>query len=416
MPHQPMPGTVRLLRLSTLLPILSIFLLGMTVPWHEAAPPDGLVALLVAVALLPAIVAWLPPLQRWLDPVWLPVAMSVYLGCQALLTSLLHSLGLVRFDIVQAGPLTFVEPGVLLVIPALLIAWQYGWLGALLAAATTGAIHLGTGVLSHWLLPELGGTVSLAPETPVLRPDMLFFLPLLVAYLGGLYRKQQVRQRQAQAQLREFAAAIEVLAVGRERKRLVSRLQETVTRTFALLNEQLDILGVSTGAQPGIDGDSLATTRIQINQEYEKTQLALADLQAEPLEDLGLVEAIRARADSLAQRHGVAVQFLANGSPGCLTAEQELVIYHIAAGALDAAEDHGELAAIDLMLICVPNSITLTVHHQGICQTSFESNHGRDLQHMAACAQLIGGHLCVDRQQESGTTVALWLPCNSSGS
>ena len=133
-----MPGTRLLLRISVLLPIASVFVLGLTAAWQQARIPDTQIIVLTIVALLPALIVYLPWFERWLGTMFLIAALSVYLVCQTLLSSLLHNFSLVRFDMVQLGPVTFLEPGVLLIIPPLLIAWQYGWIGALLASATVG--------------------------------------------------------------------------------------------------------------------------------------------------------------------------------------------------------------------------------------------------------------------------------------
>ena len=99
-----MPGTRLLLRISVLLPIASVFVLGLTAAWQQARIPDTQIIVLTFVALLPALIVYLPLFERWLGTVFLIVALSVYLVCQTLLSSLLHNFGLVRFDMVQLGP------------------------------------------------------------------------------------------------------------------------------------------------------------------------------------------------------------------------------------------------------------------------------------------------------------------------
>lgn len=198
-----MPGTRLLLRVSVLLPMASIFMLGLTSHWQSADMPGGQTLTLVLLALTPALVVYPPWVERRLRELFLPVALSVYLVCQSLLSGLLHNWAMVRFDVVQLGPVSVLEPGALLLIPPLLIAWQYGWIGALLASAATGALHLGVGLALHrW--PPAGGQLS--PITPLLRPDLLYFLPLLVAYLGILLRRQQRREAETRTQWREYAA------------------------------------------------------------------------------------------------------------------------------------------------------------------------------------------------------------------
>ncbi len=213
-----MPGTRLLLRISVLLPIASIFLLGLTSHWQDAAMADGQVLWLVLVALAPALVVYLPWIEHRLGEFFLPVALSIYLVCQSLLSSLLHNWTMVRFDMVQLGPVFVLEPGVLLLIPAaadrlaVRLDRRAAGLGRHRAQSTWPWVWL----LHRWM-PDIA---QLSPVTPILRPDVLYFLPLLVAYLGILLRRQQRSEAETRSQWREYAATAEVLAVEGERQRV----------------------------------------------------------------------------------------------------------------------------------------------------------------------------------------------------
>lgn len=402
-----MPGTIRLLRISVLLPVVSIFALGLMRPWHDLGLPDAFVILVVVLAILPASMALPAYWRRRLAQAYLPIALATYLICQSVLSSLLHNLGLVRFDLVQLGPVFVLEPGVLLILPPLLIAWQYGWVGALLASAAAGTLHLGVGLLLHMVAPEATQHV---PVTPMLRPDLLYFLPLIVAYLSSLWRRHQKLQVEAQHQLREYAATAEVLAAGRERNRLADLLQNTVGRSLVALNEQLDGLGTALGVVPEATAERLALAQAQVRDDVQRTQEVIADLRARPLYELGLVEAIRARAESLARRHKIEVDVQVNSPPSGLTEEQELIVYHVAEQALNHVETHTDVHHVGLHLTCLEQHVALTIHDDGHCQCRGNGSQ-MALEDVEACASLVGGHLRVDVSQEHGNTVALWMPC-----
>jgi signal transduction histidine kinase len=405
----PMPGTIRLLRISVLLPVISMVVLGLTQLWQNAALPDPQVAIVVGIALLPVLVAWLPWVTERLGASYLPVSLTIYLLCQTLLTSLLQNLGMVRFDVVQIGPVYIVEPGVLLMLPLLLIAWQYGWRGALLASATAGTLHLAVGVLLHWLIPDL---MQVAPATPFLRPDLLYFLPLVVAYLGHLMRRQQHHEQVVQTQLREYAARMEVTAIGRERHRLAEQLQGTVVPSLGTLGAQLDLLAASLGSTPENAGAQLAGLQQQVQSEYQKTRQVVDDLQAHPVEGVDLIQAIQQRAETLARRRDIAVEFTTDGAPVGLSLEQEMVLYHVTDRALSHIESHLHVQRIDLRLSYMDHLVALTVHDDGSgCRCQSARNGAPLLADIEASAQLIGGHLCIDNDDQLGTTIALWLPC-----
>ncbi len=403
-----MPGTHLLLRICVLLPIASVFVLGLTTAWQEARIPDGQIAVLTVVALLPALLVYLPFVRRWLSSAFLVFTLSTYLVCQTLLSSLLNNWGLVRFDLVQLGPLTFVEPGILLILPPLLIAWQYGWIGALLASATVGTLHMLTGVAVHWLMPNVA---HLSPITPVLRPDLLYFLPLIVAYLGILLRRQQRQQEQSTAQWREFAATAEVLAVERERKQLGKHLQDTLGRSLALLSEQLDTVTAALGALPEAAADKLRKAQHQVRDDLRTTERAIVDLQANPLADHGLLNALQMRAASLAEVAGISVDVRTSELPNGMTPGQELVLYHVADQALKHVLHHAGVQHVDLQLTKIERFVALTIHDDGDCRCHAADRRPSDIEDMEARTQLIGGHFCFDAQNQGGNTFAIWLPC-----
>ncbi len=403
-----MPGTRLLLRISVLLPIASIFLLGLTNHWQNAAMPDSQVLWLVLVAIAPALVVYLPWIEQRMGGLFLLFALSVYLVCQSVLSSLLHNWAMVRFDMVQFGPFFVLEPGVLLLIPPLLIAWQYGWIGALLASAATGTIHLATGIVLHRLLPDVA---HVSPATPILRPDVLYFLPLLVAYLGILLRRQQRREAETRSRWREYAATAEVLAVEGERKRVAESLQDRLMQPLAALNDQVESLA---GALPENAAEWLRRVRQQSRSALFTADELIEDLQTAPLNDMGLVDAIRTRADMMAERHGLEIDFQTADLPKQMTQQQEIVLYHVADQALNHVANHADVERIYLRLAVVDHFVALTVHDDGRCQCK---ERGQGVSHLASletCTKLIGGHFCLDTQQEGGNTLAVWLPCGRS--
>lgn len=400
-----------LLRVSVLLPIASIFMLGLTAIWQNAAIPDTLVAILVVIAIVPALVVYLPGIERRLGRWFVLAALSIYLVCQTTLTALLQNLGMARFDMMSLGAVNFVEPGVLLMLPLLLIAWQFGWRGALLASATAGTLHMLIGLAMHQWMPSSWQTAAVVP---ILRPDLLYFLPLLVAYLGGLLRRQQRQEVESHLRWREYAATAEVLAVERERKRLAQQLRTGVVETLAVLSGQLDHLaGVLSGrSQP--EADAVNQAQQLVRHDIQFVTQWMDELQTAPLESAELVEALRARARALTQRTGVAVDVQVNELPADLTPIQELSLYHVADQSLNHMVNHLGVSKVLLRLSTVDQVVALTVHDDGLCRCQ-EAEHN-EFDDLEAYASLVGGRLCVHQQAEQGNTVALWLPCQNGRS
>ena len=398
-----------LIRVSVLLPIASTFMLGLTAIWQNAAMPDMQVAVLILIAIVPALVVYLPGIERRLGRWFVLITLSVYLVCQTTLIALLQNLGMARFDMMSLGAVYFVEPGVLLMLPLLLIAWQYGWKGALLASATAGTLHMLIGLAMHLWMPN---DAQIAEVVPILRPDLLYFLPLLVAYLGGLLRRQKLQDAESQLRWREYAATAEVLAVERERKRLAQQLRTGVVETLAALSGQLDNLaGVLSGrSQP--ETDVVNQAQQLVRDDIQSVTEWMNELQAAPLESAELVDALRSRASALTHRTGVEVDVQVSELPADLTPIQELSLYHVADQTLNHVIQHLGVSKVLLRLSTVDQVVALTVHDNGLCRCQ-EAEHN-DFDDLEAYASLVGGRLCVHQQAEQGNTVALWLPCQNN--
>lgn len=397
-----------LLRVSVLLPIASLFMLGLTTIWQDASMTDPALVVLVLVAVTPALVVYLPGVERRLGDWFTPVTLAVYLLCQTVLTATLQNMGMARFDMMNVGAIHVVEPGVLLMIPLLLIAWQFGWRGALLASATAGTLHMLIGMAMHqWM----AGDPQLTPVIPILRPDLLYFLPLLVAYLGGLLRRQQRQEAAAHMRWREYAATAEVLAVERERKRLAHQLRTGVVATLSGLASQLDSLASALANRQPAETDAVQHAQQVLQEDIQAVNQWVDELQAAPLESVGLTEALQSRASALAHRTGVAVDVQCGQLPGDLSPLQELSIYHVADQALNHMVNHRGVSRVDLRLSTVDQVVALTVHDDGICRCQ-EAAHN-EMDDLEAYASLVGGQFCFHQQEDQGNTVALWLPCGS---
>ena len=265
-----------------------------------------------------------------------------------------------------------------------------------------------TGVLLHRLTIH---TIPLSPVTLILRPDLLYFLPLIVAYLGILLRRQLRQQEQSTVQWREFAATAEVLAMERERKRMGKQLQETLGRSLAALNEQLDTITTSVGALPEALVDKLHKAQHQVRSDLQATEQAIVDLQASPLSEHGLVGAIRLRADTLAQLTGITVEVQTAELAMSMTPGQELVLYDVADQALKHVVHHPHVQHVGLQLTKIERFVALTIHDDGDCLCQAAGHRPQDIEDMEARIQLIGGHFCFDSQDQGGNTFAVWLPC-----
>lgn len=159
--------------------------------------------------------------------------------------------------------------------------------------------------------------------------------------------------------------------------------------------------------------------RLALLQERERSTLdevgALAwQLRPELLEDLGLLSAIRALAQSFASYNRLSVTVELPSKLPQLTPEQELVVYRIAQEALTNAVRHAEATSIDLKLAADSNELTLLVVDNG---SGLPPHHveGAGIRGMRERAFLVGGKLHINSPPGGGASVRFTLPSPGQG-
>ncbi len=395
----PLSAVQRLLRVSVLLPFVSLGLWAWTQPQRLMGQGAVPVLLLIALAAAPALLVYMSRTAGKRDD-W---AVLLFLLCQSAFNSLLYFLGDPLLHPMQAGPFRLVEPGMLLLLAAVFVSWQYGWIGGLAAASSAIVIHLVTATLTLRFWPDLG-TIDL----PLLRPDLMYGLCLMMAYVGQAWRRQQHRQVQQHSQWRVMAATAEVLAVERERQRVAETLQHDLLHTLNALQTQLDGLSDSAQASASDAPDQVRALQQHYRRALWTTDALVARLQAAPLREMALPDALHVLMDMTAERLGLAVDMQVQALPADLPEQNALVLYHVADQALAHIAGHRHLSRINLHLLGVERGITLTLHDDGACPDRRCSGDS-DLEGAEACLALLGGRLCA-HTDERGNTLAVWLP------
>ena len=137
----------------------------------------------------------------------------------------------------------------------------------------------------------------------------------------------------------------------------------------------------------------------------------LEELQAAPLENTGLVEALKKQCDALAFRTGATVNF----EPGSLPPEGSLrrgaheAIYRVAQEALANVARHARASQVTLSLRASATRFELRVADNGTGFDASTATRGMGTANMKARAAEIGGRLTIVGQP-SGTEVVLSLP------
>jgi signal transduction histidine kinase len=294
----------------------------------------------------------------------------------------------------------------LLLVPLILTAWQYSFGWVLLFGLSTS--------LFEFML------ISSAPEVSVLelrwstvalvgRSLLTIFVGYIVANLIEQQRLQRNELAQANRQLVRYASSMEQLAISQERNRLARELHDTLAHALSGLAVQLDAIAAVWDQMPpraqAMLEHSLSITRIGL----DETRRALQALRATPLDDMGLVLAVRDLAEGVAARGALELELDLAEQIGLVPPEVEQCYYRIAQEALENVVQHAGATWVSVSLRQSDGQLALEVSDNGLgfSRESAVSEAQFGLKGMRERAQLIGAELVVDSQPGQGTSVRL---------
>lgn len=348
----------------------------------------------------------IPWLERKLKRFYLPLALiaatilpminsSVYF-----VTSLEKVTINIIFSAFQLIPLLFV--------PLVLIAWQYSLREVLIFSLFTGVYD----VSSAWIIAErLDLSVLQVMGIDFLRTSSFIIVGYIICELMRTQREQRSHLMDANIRLAQHALTLEQLAISRERNRLARELHDTLAHTLSGLAVQLEaiktVLGPNQTEVSEMLEVSLATTRSGLSE----TRRALRDLRAAPLTDLGLSLALRALAESTADRANLKLETHIPEDVGELPPHIEQGIYRIAQESFENVIRHANARRVTVSLIPSENHLELKISDdgQGFSMDQVDHKEHFGLKGMKERAEMIGADLFVNSTPEDGTTIQLTL-------
>jgi len=363
----------------------------------------------------PTLIMALLFLPRWLEPFLGRSFLAVGLSLSVLFSSLetayifgdwadsrLARLALLPELIEPLAEAPPVEPFFFLLIPLVLLAWGYGRQGALLGSTWAAVLHV---AISLWMLPE-DGVSHLSVAQTLMRISLLYLVPLIVSILAERERQQHSRLEKAHQRLRRHAAAMEQLAVSRERNRMARDLHDTLAHSLSALTVQLEALRTlmtndPTAARPAVDEIADLARR-----GLEESRKAIQALRSDPVEALGLTGALREMIQALQTRAGIQASLTTAGEESLLTPDEAQALLRIVEEALSNVERHAGARQVEVRLDCGADRIDLVIRDDG---TGFDpatvdlERYG--LTGMHERAAMIGAAIEVTSQPGSGTEV-----------
>jgi signal transduction histidine kinase len=293
-----------------------------------------------------------------------------------------------------------------LFIPLLLIGWQYGFKYVIVFC-------LFTLFVDYILIQYSNSDYFNDPQTYHRLLFIRFISFLLVGYIISRIMEQLHRQRralqEANLKLEDYVATLEQLTISRERNRLARELHDTLTHTLsgvAVQLEAVDSLWASDREQAHhILQSSLKTTRSGLTE----TRKAIQSLRATPLEDLGLMQAMREYTEEVARREGFQLHLdLPKGIEG-LPAGVEQCFYRIGQEAIENTAKHAHAKSVWVRLERSTSGLQMEIKDDGAGFDLKPGETGRHfgLQGMRERAQIIGAALEISSRPGEGTSLKL---------
>jgi signal transduction histidine kinase len=309
------------------------------------------------------------------------------------------------------GPMSNVEGIALRTLPVLFIAlvitaWQYPWQYMIVFAIGTAALEI---AILEANPPAQASAYQAVVFIALVRSVSFLVVGYFISRLMRRLQAQQAALAQANAQLKHYASTLENLTVSRERNRMARELHDTLAHTLSGLAVQLETVKAywevdQQSAHQQLDR-SLNATRSGL----QETRRALKALRASPLEDMGLMLALRNLAESSAGRANLVLDLSLPEHLPNLSPDVEQCLFRITQEAVDNVVQHADAHNLLVRLTCDQAGLQLVVQDDGIGFSQGQNSHPEHfgLPGMRERAQLAGGALMLSSKPGQGTRVQL---------
>ena len=210
-----------------------------------------------------------------------------------------------------------------------------------------------------------------------------------------------------------YEQGIRQAAAQEERNRLARDLHDSIKQQL------FSIHTAAATAQARFDGEP-AGARVAIDQIRDSARAAMSEmdamlqgLRAAPLENVGLVEALKQACEALAFRTGACVDFTPGDLPSSVTLPPGVqnAIFRVAQEALANIARHARASHVQVTLAGSQGDIELMVKDDGLGFDQSQPARGLGIANMRARAAQYGGRIEFVSQRGVGTRVRLTIQC-----
>jgi PAS domain S-box-containing protein len=280
----------------------------------------------------------------------------------------------------------------------------------------------------QWVVPRaLRGETGMNVQYGLQRKDTgerwfgsYSFAPIRAAdgtIVGSVVTARDVTPwRRAQADLQASHAALQRLVAAQdriqeeERKRIARELHDDLAQMLAMIGIQLRLASRAVGEDPSRLPRLLAEANETAAGAITSTRRIINDLRPRALEELGLLEALRALAVDFTRRCEVACDVGAEDPSGDLPdlhPDLAACLYRVAQESLNNVAKHAQARQAHVTLSVADGEVTLSIGDDGAGIRP--ADHGRPnsfgLQGMSERVRAVGGQFRIDTAPGDGTTI-----------
>ena len=220
--------------------------------------------------------------------------------------------------------------------------------------------------------------------------------------------------KQAEEALRDLSRRL-IRAHEDERALLARELHDDVTQRLAVL--AIDIGRAELAAPDGAQADVMRSVRAELVRLSEDIHSLAYQLHPSVLEELGLVEALRAECERRGRQGRLAVAMNLESLPAVVGKEAQLCLFRVAQEALTNVARHAGTHAASVTLRQAEGGLLLAVSDDGVGFDPASPREGRSLglASMRERLHLVNGTLDIETAPGRGTTIVAWVPALAGG-
>lgn len=232
------------------------------------------------------------------------------------------------------------------------------------------------------------------------------------AHGAGLLSLAGFRPGSAERLRLQYAQQIREVARQEERNRLARDLHDSIKQQIFVMQT------AAATAQARFDGDpagakqAIEQIRGSSREAVTEMQAMLDQLRAEPLENAGLIEALKKQCDALGFRTGARVQFKLGDLPPAqdLPPGAQQAILRVAQEALANIGRHARASDVQVSLDSAHGYVNLRIGDDGAGFDPNRSSRGLGIANMRARAEEFGGKFELISWPGNGTYIAFSIP------